>query len=76
MLIAHSTSSCALAYEGNRITRNKAVVFRIKSGERGWYPLDDEDASLNASELVPASLHRSWWPSRHGGGSLPSMRKQ
>jgi hypothetical protein len=52
MLIAHSTLSCALAYEGNLITRNKAVAFRVKCGERGWYPLDDEDASLNASELA------------------------
>lgn len=52
MLIAHSTFSCALAYEGNLITRNKAVAFRVRCSERGWCPLDDEDASLNASELV------------------------
>ena len=26
-------------------------------GESGWYPLHDEDASPNASELITASLH-------------------
>jgi hypothetical protein len=52
MLIAHSTFSCALAYEGDLITRNKAVALRVKCSERGWNPLDDKDASLNASELA------------------------
>jgi hypothetical protein len=66
MLIAHSTSSCALAYEGNRITRNKAVACSTKCSEGGWNPLDDKDASLNASELVSLVtqllvVKPSWW---------------
>ena len=31
MLIAHSTFSCALAYEGTRITRNRAVVLGLEA---------------------------------------------
>jgi len=60
MLIARSTSSCALAYEGEPITRNIAVALELvhSRSERGWNPLDDEDVSLNASELDSASLHK------------------
>jgi len=66
MLIAHSAFSCALAYEGKPITRNKAVAFRNGCSERGWYPLDDEGASLNASELASLvtqllAVKPSWW---------------
>jgi hypothetical protein len=61
MLIAHSTFSCALAYEGNRLRE----TLRLKTGnipafsEDGGTPPDGEDASLSVCKLDSASLRQS-----------------
>lgn len=61
MLIAHSTFSCALAYEGNRLRetlRLKTVNISAFS-EDGGTPPDSEDASLSVCKLDSASLRQS-----------------
>ena len=71
MSIAHSTFSCALAYEGNRLRetmRLNRILLSLFS-ENGRYPLDGEEMSLSASELDSASLRPSL------AVKLPDMRK-
>lgn len=61
MLIAHSTFSCALAYEGNRLRetlRLKTVNISAFS-EDGGTPPDSEGASLSVCKLDSASLRQS-----------------
>lgn len=57
MLIACSTFSCALACAGDQSRETLRSLHQ--HGERGWFPLDSEDMSPNASELDSASLHHS-----------------
>jgi hypothetical protein len=55
MLIAHSTSSCAMAYKGNRV-RETLRSSCYKYGENGWSPFDGKSASFREIELILASL--------------------
>lgn len=57
MLIAHSTFSCASACNDN--SARETLRSCILHGEWGWFPHDNEDVSLSASELDSASLHKS-----------------
>jgi hypothetical protein len=56
MLIAHSTSSCAMAYKGNRVRETLRSSCQMH-GKSGRPPHDGKSASFREIELDSASLH-------------------
>ena len=55
MTIVRTSCSRALAYGGNKVCE---TLRSDSSGETGWFPVDDECTSPNASEPDSASLHK------------------
>ena len=74
MLIDHSTCSNAPACGGDKARETERSV--ELAGERGFKPLDCEDASPSESELDSASLYKSQWPTFLRWRSLTSLEKQ